>query len=106
MTYLFNYDVMTGCDAVVCEGKELRDAEPGAGTLGMYILPRPDRGHVHYLPCEIQATARLLQSVLQPNQSTLLHIVLRRVVREGVFRLGGLSDKRRSFHKDAPGDPA
>jgi len=106
MTYLFNHDVMTGCESVVCKGNEMRGAEPGAGTLGMLILPRPDRGHVHYLPCEIQATAKLLQSVLQPNQSTLLHIVLRRVVRQGVFRLGRLRDKRRSFHKDAPGDPA
>jgi hypothetical protein len=73
--------------------------------LGLMILPRPDRGHVHYLPCGIQATAELLESVLQANRTTLLDIVLRRVVRQGVFRLGGLGEKRRSFHKDAPGDP-
>lgn len=105
MTYLFNHDVMTGCGAVVCDGIEARAATPGAGKLGLKILPRPDRGHVHYLPCEIQATAELLENVLQANRTTLLDIVLRRVVRHGVFRLGGLGERRRSFHKDAPGDP-
>ncbi len=104
VTYYFNWDVMSGCAEVMHEGKVLRPASPGAGALGLRIQPRPTEGFVHYLPCEIRASAELLQRVLLPNQTTLVDITLRRIVRRGVFELDrGVQQK--SFKNIKPGEP-
>ena len=68
------------------------------------IRPRPVEGAVHHLPCELRASGDVLQMVLKPNQTTLVDIVLRRVVREGVFRLRK-GTKARSFKDDSRGEP-
>jgi hypothetical protein len=34
--------------------------------------PRPSEGFVHYVPCEIAASSKLLKNVLKPNQTTLV----------------------------------
>jgi len=104
LTYYFNYDVMMGCEAVKRDGKVVREAGKGAEMIGMKIEARPKEGFVHYLPCELRATRQTLKAIFKPNQTTLVDIVLRRVVREGVFRLDR-GTKQRSFKKDPPGPP-
>lgn len=104
LTYYFNYDVMMGCKEVKRDGKVVREAGKGAEMMGMRIKPRPEEGFVHYLPCELRATRPVLKAIFKPNQTTLVDIVLRRVVREGVFRLDR-GTKQRSFKKDKPGPP-
>lgn len=104
LTYYFNWDVMAGCREVTHEGKVLRAASPGAQGLGLRINPRPTEGFVHYLPCEISATTELLKSVLLPNQTTLVDIVLQRVIRRGVFELDQ-GTQQKSFKSTQPGDP-
>jgi hypothetical protein len=49
---------------------------------------------------------RILDGVVKPNQTTLVDIVLPRIVREGAFRPGRL-DRRKDedFDKDPPGNP-
>jgi len=95
---------MSGCTEVSHDGKVLRPASPGAQGLGVRIDPRPTEGFVHYLPCEISASTQLLKNVLIPNQTTLVDITLRRVVRRGVFELDqGVA--QRSFKKIRPGAP-
>ena len=48
----------------------------------------------------------MLDRVVKPNQTTLVEIVMRRVVREGTFRLGRLSERSdRDFSKADPGPP-
>jgi hypothetical protein len=59
---------------------------------------------VHYLPCELRASKQAMDAILKPNQTAMVEIVLRRVVREGVFRLDR-GTKQRSFKKDKPGAP-
>lgn len=104
ITYYFNWDVMAGCEEVTHDGNVLRQASPGAKSLGLRISPRPTEGFVHYLPCEIKASRELLKNILLPNQTTLVDIVLRRIIRRGVFELDqGM--KRRSFKRIRPGDP-
>ncbi len=104
LTYYFNWDVMSGCPEVTHDGKELRPASPGAVALGLRIDPRPTEGFVHYLPCEINASTGLLQSVLMPNQTTLVDITLRRIVRRGVFELDrGVAQQK--FKDTPPGAP-
>ncbi len=106
ITYFLNYDIMVGSDPIVDKKKDkvVREATTGAKLLGLRIIPRPGSGFVHYLPCELHASSKVLRSFLKPNQTTLVDIVLRRVVREAVFRLDrGL--KQRSFKGDPPGPP-
>jgi hypothetical protein len=102
ITYYFNHDVMSGCEPVVHKKRTLREGSPGAQMLGLRIEPRPRAGFVHYLPCSIRASAELLERALRENQTTLVEIVLRRVVHEGVFGLDR-GPKTASFKKVKPG---
>lgn len=108
ISYYFNYDVMKGCSAVVDEtGKKprvVRESLPGIASLGLRIVPRPQTGFVHYLPCEISANAELLEQVLVPNGTTLIDICLHRVVHANVFDIEPLeSAEDTSFEKTQPG---
>lgn len=88
ITYFLNRDVMKGAPAVIADdGTVIRPALPGAGMLGFKLIARPDCGFVHYLPCEITATEEMLEQALHANSTTLVDIVLRRVVRKNVFRV-------------------
>jgi hypothetical protein len=104
ITYFFNYDVMKGSAAVTNkDGKEIRKQLPGAEMLGMVIKPRPRKGFVHYLPCEIRASAELLDKALMPNGTTLIDIRLRRVVHDNVFATEALKESgSTSFKNDKP----
>jgi len=104
ITYYFNWDVMAGCKEVAHDGKVMRPASPGAKSLGLRINPRPTEGFVHYLPCGIKASTELLKTILLPNQTTLVDIVLKRIIRRGVFELDQ-GVKRKSFKQIPPGDP-
>lgn len=86
ITYFINYDIMTGSPAVNDnQGKVIRKQIPGAGKLGFRLTARPDSGFVRYLPCEIEATTDMLRAALRPNSTTLVDIVLRRIVSKNVF---------------------
>ncbi len=88
ITYFFNHDVMKGTEEVRnSDGEVVRDKITGAESLGFRIVPRPDEGFVHYLPCEISASSELLEEVLSPNQTTLIDICLQRIVHKNVMRL-------------------
>ena len=96
---------MVGCDAVLGKNDEvLRRASPGAKKLGLRVLPRPTEGFVHYLPGQLSANAAMLRAFLRPNQTTLVDIVLRRVVREGVFQIRQ-GTKAENFKKTPEGTP-
>lgn len=108
LTFLLNHDLMVGCPEVLDPrepGKQvvLRRAQPGVDMLGLRLVPRPESGFVHYLPAAFAASAKLLRDVVRPHETTLVDIVLRRVVHEGVFRLGPAKEKRRDFSDTDPG---
>ncbi len=106
LTYFLDSDVMLGAPAIERDGKTLRPAFPGAAKLGFQIEPHLTDGLVHFLPAELEAVATMLESVVKPNQTTLVDIVLRRVVREGAFRLVPLDQRKDTdFSKEPPGDP-
>ena len=106
ITYYFNYDIMVGAPEVRKGDKVIRAATKGADALGLRVLPRPDDGFVHYLPCEARATREMLDKVLRPNATTMVDLTLRRVVRKNVFRLARMSgdSTRGSFKRTRPGD--
>lgn len=107
ITYFFNHDVMKGSDPVLDkDGKVVREAMDGAETLGFRIIARPDRGFVHYLPCEFKATKTMLMEALHRNSTTLVDIRLQRVVRRHVFCIDTISNQtiQGEFKDTQPGD--
>lgn len=107
LTYYLNHDVMTGLDAVPDprDGKKtLREKLPGAESLGFELVARPDGGFVHYYPARVQATEQVLESFVRPNQTTLVDVILRRVVRKGAFILTDDLEPE-DFTKQETGDP-
>jgi hypothetical protein len=102
--YYVNAAKLLGAPAVVHGGRTQRAALKGAGTLGLKVIPYPQDGFVHYLPCALPASAAQLAAWVRPHETTVVDIVLRRVVREGVFRL----TRERTptdFTKAPPGGP-
>jgi hypothetical protein len=105
ITYYFDYDAMVGCPARTdAKEREIRPALPGTDALGIRVTPRPTSGFVQYMPCAIKASKSLLSGVIGPNQTTLVDIVLRRVVGKNVFRVDRTT-KPRSFKNVKPGEP-
>ncbi|HTF02967.1 MAG TPA: phospholipase [Bacteroidia bacterium] len=86
ITYFFNYSIMKGEPA----GK-YRKQTPGVQTIGLKVVARPDTGFVRFVECEINASFNLLDKALKPNSTTLVEIVLQRVVSKEVFRLEPLT---------------
>lgn len=74
--------------------------------LGFKVIARPDSGFVHSLPCEIKASEEMLESVLHANSTTLVDIVLQRILRKNVFRVDKMTSgtKAVDFGKTKPGD--
>jgi hypothetical protein len=106
LTYFLDSDAMLGAPPAEHDGETMRPEMPGAAKLGFQVEPHLTSGLVHFLPAELQAAAEMLEQVVKPNQTTLVDIVLRRVVREGAFRLVTLGQRKDTdFSKDPPGDP-
>lgn len=97
-TYFLNYDVLAGCPAIPGE----RDALPGIDKLGLEIHPRPTEGFVHFRKSRVAASAELLQTIVKPNQTTIVDITLTRVVHEGAFRFEKTTEES-SFKNVRPG---
>ena len=103
ITYYLNHAKLVGAPAVEQGGEALRAAQPGTRTLGLRVTPYPQDGFVHFLPCVLSPWAALLAAI-RPYETTVIDIVLRRVVREGVFRLTK-EPAPQDFTKAPPGGP-
>jgi hypothetical protein len=107
LTYFFDHDLMTDGEAVPdprAAGEWLRKARPGVDRLGLRLTPRPTEGFVHYAACSIAAAPKLLKSLLRPNETTLVDVVLRRIVHRGVFATEPGDSGRASFKDVQPGE--
>ena len=69
------------------QGEIIRPARVDARQLGFKIIPHATTGMVHYQEAELKATKKQLVNFPRPNQTTVLEIVLRRIVHSGVFHL-------------------
>lgn len=84
---------------------KFRNKLPEANLLGLKVSPRPTESFVRFVPCQIVANAILLNKTLKPNSTTLIAIVIQRVVSKKIFKLEKLddntmlSDKEGSFKK-------
>jgi hypothetical protein len=104
VTYYINYARMTGAPAVMYQGKELRPALPPCTHLGLRVIPFPQDGFVLYQPAVLPATPQNLANFIKSNQTTLVDIVLRRFVREGVYRMTRDASPE-DFTRQPPGLP-
>lgn len=104
ITYYVNAAKLLGAPAVTHGGRTLRPALKGAGALGLKVVPYPQDGFVHHLTCALPASAAHLAAWVRPHETTVIDVVLRRVVREGVFRLTRERTPE-DFTKAPPGAP-
>jgi len=109
VTYYINHSIMTGCEAVYYREKNkpdvvVRPRLVGTKFLGFQIVARPDEGFARYMPCSITASTDVLKAVIAPNATTMVDIVLRRVVGEGTFHLDKGIDAH-GFKRTKPGKP-
>lgn len=90
LTYYLSYDAMIGSPPARSPKpprKILREEFPGADGLGLEIAARPDGGFVRYIPAILHVSKDVLQKFINADETTLVDVILRRVVHEGVFRL-------------------
>lgn len=104
ITYYLDYQRMFGGPPVVYKGKQLRAALPSCDALGLHIIPHPQEGFVLYQPATLKASAANLKNFIKPNQTTIVDIVMRRIVHEGVYHLTRDASPR-DFTKQPPGMP-
>lgn len=104
ITYYINHARMMGAPEVTYKGKQLRPPLGTCSSLGLRVVPYPQDGFVMYRPATLTASAANLANFVKPNQTTIVDIVMRRIVREGVYRLTrGASPQ--DFTKQPPGLP-
>jgi hypothetical protein len=101
ITYFIDYDIMNGDNKVVKDNRILREKVPGINKLGLKISARPRVGFVRYIECKYEASKDLFEHVLKPNATTLVDIVLQRVVDKEVFRFESLTTEK-DFHDIEP----
>lgn len=106
LTFYLNHAVLAGAGPVVdADGAVVRPALSGFGPYGLSVTPRHPDDAVTFCAAALPAQSGNLLPHLRPNETTLVDVVLTRVVREGVFRLRR-SLKARSFKSDPPGGVA
>jgi hypothetical protein len=104
LTFFLNYSAMKGCDELKMGSKTYRRKMHGADNYGIKIHPFFTNGYVHYLPCHYMNKTQDIIQFIKPNQTTIIDIVLKRVIRSGVFELGK-DRKPASFKKQPFGKP-
>ena len=104
ITYYLNYTRMLGGPAVIYKGRQLRPTLSSCGSLGVNVVPYPQDGFVLYQPAVLKATAGNLKNFIKPNQTTIVDIVMRRIIREGVYRLTQ-NPSPQDFTRQPPGAP-
>lgn len=100
LTFFFNHAALTGAPAVTDPRdptRILRPAMTGLQGLGFRVVARPDNGLVSYMPAEYTAEQRSMLDALRPHQTTLLEIVLQRLVDGAVATFDRSTAPRRSF---------
>ncbi|HLS83447.1 MAG TPA: phospholipase [Arenimonas sp.] len=103
LTFFLNHAALAGCPEIRNDkGKVLRTERIPRPPYGLRLQPRSEDGWVGHWAAELGAGLESLLEVIRPNQTTLVDIRMRRVVREGVFRLTR-SLAARDFRKDPPG---
>lgn len=94
---------MVGTPALRKAKTLFRETREGAAGIGLQIFPRPQEGFVHFVSAELNAKTQSLTGFIKAHQTTLIDVVLRRIVRSGTFQLTR-ERKPSDFTKTEPGE--
>jgi hypothetical protein len=88
LSWYLNADVALGTPRVADRrGVTIRRALPGLRALGLQLIPRPRENFVGHLGARLSARGEHLAQILRRDQTVLLDIELKRVVRRGAVEL-------------------
>jgi hypothetical protein len=87
LTYYVNYDVMNGCPEITYHDKIIRPALHSMQAFGLNVTAQPDNGLVRYQAADLKANQQYLTQFIKPNQTTMIDIVLNRVLESKLFSL-------------------
>ena len=105
ITFFLNYAALAGSPAIPQpDGSIAREALISRGNYGLVIRPRNQEGIVLYLEGGISSATDTILQYIQPNQTTLIDIVLTRIVLDGVFTFTQQLAPR-EFKNDPFGNP-
>jgi hypothetical protein len=108
LTFFVNHDALVGLPEVRDKkGSLIREKSNGLDRLGLRVYGYPYRGIVRYYPALLRATSHLRSTLLTPNQTTLIDIVLNRILHRGSFeapRFDRIGKADHDFRKQPPGD--
>lgn len=105
VTYFINHEILKGSEAVGPVGSTdiWREELKGVEELGIRIEARPADGFAHYVPAQFTAPKNEFLQALRPHQTTMVDIVLQRVVHTGAAQFSRGDDPRGSFKKQKQG---
>lgn len=104
VTYYINNALLTGSDTVATSnGSVWREAESGINELGIMVEAKPSDGFAHYVPAQFVAKKNEFLQALNPHETTMIDIVLQRVVHAGAVQLQRGDEARGSFKKQEEG---
>lgn len=87
VTFFFNHSAMAGGPEVKHGERTLRAERKGVKQLGLLIDPHNNSGFAHYIKGRINAGGQELDKILSANRTTLMEIVMKRIVHEGTFSI-------------------
>jgi len=87
LTYFLDANILHGSSPINFNGKQLRQKIVGLKNLGLKIQAHPSQGIVHYSLAELTSNAKNLQNFIQFNQTTMIDIVIKRVIKPDIFSL-------------------
>ncbi|WP_374603853.1 esterase/lipase family protein [Arenimonas sp.] len=103
LAFFLNHAALAGSPPVTDgRGRVVLPARLPRPPYGLRLEPRRGEKLVEHWAAETDAGREGLLDLVEPNQTTIIDIVVRRVVREGVFRLSR-SLAPRDFRDDPPG---
>ncbi len=83
LTLYLNHGILSGTEIPNFRKGKKRQSD----LIGLEIHARPDRGFVHFDPAYFHSVVGRLGAVLQPNQTVMVDVELKRVVHEGTFQM-------------------
>lgn len=105
ITFFINFAALTGSPPIPRpDGSSARAELITRGNYGLLLRPRSTDGIVLYLEGGISAATDNLLQYIRPNQTTVIDVVLTRIVRDGVFTFTKQLTPR-SFEDDPFGNP-
>ena len=99
LTFFLNHGILTGTGVPDRRKAVKRESE----LIGLEFNARPNQGFVHFEPAILRSAVGRLGAVLQPNQTVMVDVDIKRVVHEGVFRMTQ-NTKPASFKRVKPGE--